>query len=218
MTKVIRLRVDDTLLTVSKKLLLKYPNCVFSRIIINNESDEDFLIVRDEGTLYIDINPDNLKLIVKLMRGYKCESNEDIKLWTSRSMTYDLERFGLSEFIYKEESSSTEFVIVNDDIKTTINNIKEINEEEQEDNNDSEIIKEIIETGLSYNINENDKESDKESINEYDVYNDYAREYMEKFIEPLTTQPVKIEEIEESIDSITKTKKQARIKSRKVNI
>ncbi|ARF08927.1 hypothetical protein Catovirus_1_977 [Catovirus CTV1] len=87
-SEIVRIRSDDSLFIINNKTLNKFPNSVFFKIINNNESSD--FVYRDGNTLYVDIKPENIKIIVDFMRGYKFNSVDE-------SLKMDLVRLGFDD-------------------------------------------------------------------------------------------------------------------------
>lgn len=83
---IIRIRSDDSLFIVNVKTINKFPESLFFKII--NSSEVSDIVHKDNNTLYLDMRPENIKIIIDHMRGYKINtSNESIKM--------DFQRLGI---------------------------------------------------------------------------------------------------------------------------
>lgn len=69
----IRIRTDDLLFIISKKRLENHADSTIYKAIFNNESNDYIHMDSRDNiiTLYIDCDPDVMKIIVKLLRGEK---------------------------------------------------------------------------------------------------------------------------------------------------
>ncbi len=74
----IRIRSDESLFIVSKETIQKYPESDLYKIINENSTYHPYIHKDDKDgniTLYIDSDPDVMKLIIKMMRGGKIDVN-----------------------------------------------------------------------------------------------------------------------------------------------
>jgi len=94
----IRIRSDESLFIISRKLIDNYPNSKLSIILSSNEVDIEYIHKEnrdDVTTLYVDADPNITKIIVRLLRGGKLMKDfEDIDF-----LKQTLEKFGLVELI-----------------------------------------------------------------------------------------------------------------------
>jgi len=70
MSKLIRLRVDDKLFTMSQKCLEKFPDNSLNKSLKGIEVF-NFILHDNNNVLYVDINPASLEVIVNYLRGYQ---------------------------------------------------------------------------------------------------------------------------------------------------
>lgn len=131
--EIIRIRSDDCLFIVMIKTINKFPQSLFFKIL-NNMEQSDF-IFRDNNTLYVDIKPENIKIIVDHMRGYKINSFND-------SIILDFERLylNLPEEFEKYNSELSTLPIINqysqdDDPDNNQDNNQNNNQDINQDNN-----------------------------------------------------------------------------------
>lgn len=74
----IRIRSDESLFIVSKETIQKYPESDLYKIINENSTYHPYIHKDDKDgniTLYIDSDPDVMKVIIKMMRGGKVDVN-----------------------------------------------------------------------------------------------------------------------------------------------
>lgn len=97
MTDLIKIRVDDILLTLTAKTLSKYKNSLLYKIV-NSNVTSDF-IHKESNVLYIDMDPISLKHIINHVRGY--EIPEDIlqNKTLMNKLIYDGTRLGFDDFV-----------------------------------------------------------------------------------------------------------------------
>jgi hypothetical protein len=104
MSDTIRLRVDDILLILTKKTLLKYPDSILAQVV-NSELTADF-IHKDDNTLYLDMNPASVKIIVSYLRGYDISNTLDTEL--TKNILYDAKRLNLTKLVALLETPKIE--------------------------------------------------------------------------------------------------------------
>ncbi|AYV78961.1 MAG: hypothetical protein Edafosvirus61_1, partial [Edafosvirus sp.] len=91
--KLIRLRVDDKLFTISQTCLDKFQDNSFNKSLKGTEYD---FILNDNNALYLDMNPLSLEVILNYLRGYQINRN-NINTNILQMVNYDSIRLNLPE-------------------------------------------------------------------------------------------------------------------------
>lgn len=175
---IIRIRCDDCLFIINTKTINKFPDTIFYKSFINDEKHD--LIHKENNSLYIDLKPEYLKIIVEYMKGYEI----DTFLFKNKSLMNDFLRVGLKIPDIMEEEKQQ--INVQDPINLDIM---------QEDENISSSFDEV--TDSSQEITDECK-SPIEIIMENNLIgqsepniNDF-KDYMEKMINSSTNDNIRI--------------------------
>lgn len=107
MAKLYKIISDQYTWTVSVSTINRYPECLFSKILQNQQESE--VVILDTNTFIVDMNGQILDYIVNYMRGYPFKHpNEDL----TEYVIYDAKRLGFNELVdnlekvYKHEPTT----------------------------------------------------------------------------------------------------------------
>ena len=101
----IRIRTDEKLFLVSKKNINKYPESEISKMIFSTDIDSDYIHKEEKDgiiTLYIDVDPNIMMMIIQIMRLGPITINNLIKEEYD-SLKLTLEMLNLSSLLENEK-------------------------------------------------------------------------------------------------------------------
>lgn len=73
--KIYHIYVDSEMITITKKLLEVYPDCLMTRMAGGLETESRFVVI-DTNRIYIDMDRESIKIIVNFMRGYAIDFSQ----------------------------------------------------------------------------------------------------------------------------------------------
>ena len=138
----IRIRSDESLFIISRRTLANYPNSELYKIIYNDATNHYVVkeIKDDHTTLYIDVDPEIMKCIIKLMRGGSVHHSQNVDVHLLHTT---LEKLGFFNLISASGKLEIDSLSLSDITNSTLFHGSELADTDIiliEDNNDIENI------------------------------------------------------------------------------